>query len=594
MITKLRRNWIPIAIFVVVVSSTLIARVGVPYVWADTQTLMNAEAITSTPLSSVWYDEPSAFHRYLPIVSLLQIPLLKLFSDNPIVPTAFQAIIWGALAVVIYLLVMELTKNKFASLASALLLAFSLPSIRESFTTLQTTALVELVIVLGLYGYVRYRNTNQHRWLYLLLGCCIVGPLIKELAIIIPIVVLLTIIAERKWNKKLLIPLPFLLLHSIFPSTLPNLFLGRLVAISIFTGGVPEHYSLFSLQRLSTLYYDMPVHLILFIPPILTFLVIVSIIIYLINKDRTLRTAGTVGLVLIIGFASIFFTNIQYGDTGLAFSAIPSMLCATVAIISFKHNKLLSIWFMIAWVPFFWLYNACDTGLIAPAIPWTIITAIWLSKLPLTRQLTEKGKALFSLSGIRHSLQYSLILILLVLGFASQPLNLIAVHKTFNGTASVTKEMARQVPEDSIVITNLIHGMELKYYEDNEFELYYAYRSHMFDDAYAIHNSTVYDELVKGHNSTDIYILAGLTLKDGENHWLLTQPDKPVELQTKFQAVCRYPTPDPLKSLLPENYRPFGGPPDLEPEVEISSGLFYQEAYAEYGLYKLIRGDEIQ
>lgn len=576
--------FIPLLIFVAVMLSITVARIGIPFMWAENITLRDSEAIMSTPLNGLWLDELGAW-RYLPVCSTLQVPLVKLFGDSPTVPTIFQAVIWGAITTVVYLLVVELTKNKLTGLLSAILLAFSLPAIRESFSTFQTTALVELAIVLGLYGYIRYRNTNQHRWLYLPLACSITGPFIKELAILIPAVILLHIVVESKWDKKFLIPLPFLLFHSIFPSTLPNLFVGKFVLNSVFTRGVPQYYSLFNFQRGLPLSLDMPVHLMLFVTPALILLAVVSIVILLKRRAKTWKALAIMTSMLTAGFASIFFTNIRYGDSITVLSTVPTILCSAIAIISYKYNRFITIWFVIAWVPFFWLYNATDTGLLAPAIPWAIIVAMWLSKLPSIERLIEKGKAFFSPSEVRRVPQHLLVVGLLALGITSQLLNPIAVHRTFDVVDSVTKETANQMPEDGAIITDLIQGMELEYYTDREFELYFVFESHLFPDKYAVPNPDAYDKFLAKHNP--IYILASLTLFGGENHWLLTQPGELKELQAKYQAVCRYPVLDPLRCLLPKHYRPTGGPPDRGIEIEISNGLFYQQARVEYALYKL-------
>lgn len=602
-----RKVWIPLAVFVAVTLSMLIPRIGVPYAWSDTDTLMRTDAITSIPLRLSWLDTPSV-SRYLPLTRSIQATLITSFPDSPIAPTALQSIVWGVFALMVYLLVMELTRSRFASLGSALLVSFSLPCIQMVWITLhQTVALVELVIVLGLYGYVKYQNTGRRRWLYLLLGCSFVGPFVRELAIILPMVVIITTIVEKKWDRKLLIPLSPLLLHNIFPSTLPSLFLGKLIAIPVFARGVPEIFSFLSLSswtNLSSLRLDMPIHLTLFVPPILTAFALLSAILFL-REQRVLRAGALqrtdrkglvlTTIILALGFASLFFTNMKYAtpEPTLLF-LLPSLLCLIVAIVTFPSNKLLTVWFAVSCTPFLRIYNAIDVSLIAPAIPWTIIMMVWIAKLPTVKQLSRTS--LLHLE-TRHLIQCITVLLLLVVGFASQPLNLLAARSTFNGITSATKEMANwmaaNIPKNSIIITNLIHGVEFKYYANNTPEPYYTFGHHNPVYALVLPDPSDYNKLVEEQSPyRDIYMVTGLTLTGGRDHWLINQPNETVELQVELQTVCKYPVLDILRCLLPPNYRPYGGPPDLAPEVQIDTGLFYQEARAEYAIYKWVKNEQ--
>lgn len=610
------KKWVvPLLVFVVIALAIAVPRVGIPYTWCDTghmiatseTALANMDSPTGMVLNharAVWYDGASIF-RYIPLSSLQVVTLTVFFSENPLVPAIYQAVVWGLLAMMIYLLTVALTGKKLIGLGAAFLLSLSMPGIQMSWMLLQTTPLIELIVVSGLYFYICYRNSGKSKWLYLLGICCIIGPLVRELAVLISLVVILTVVVERRWNKKLLILLPIFLVHGLCPSFLPNLFLGRLVVLPIFTRGIPELYFFLGIGGGAPgirLALDMPAHLALFVPPSLILLAVTSIVLFL---RIEVKTQGWVGVlaraliinVLILSFASLFFTNLtrQSIDTSPGIAILPTFLCLLVASASFAflpYSKLLPIWFIVALVPFFQMYNSVDAGLVAPAIPWTIMIMIWIYILPGAARslwrtyLARKGRKLFSF--LRYP-AVAVFVFLLVVGSVSQPLNLVAAHRTFNGYVFVTNEMVgwmtTNVPEGSIVITTLTRGAELEYYADGKFEHYYAFDMPAFPPN--VPGPVAYDKLVSENFPTrDIYILVDSARV--EIDWILLQPGKTLELQTEFGMRSRYPVLDPLKNLLPVAYRLHGGPPDLVTEIRTRTGPFYQEAFAKYSLYKLV------
>lgn len=585
----MKQKWILIAIFVVVTLSILLPRIGMPYVFDDVSCIANAKNVASASIRDLWSDSVGT-HRYYPVFQSMRTLGMRLFPDSPVVPAIFQAVVWGLFAVVVYLLVMRLTKNRLASLGSSILCVFSVAGIQITWLTLHTHVLLELAIVLGLYGFVCYRDTGRNRWLYLLVGCAIVGPLLRELAIVLPIVVLLVTVVERRWDRKILILFPFLLLHNIFPSFAVSLLLGSPVVQSVFTRGLPVYQSIFSFQGLALLRFNMPVHLILFVPLSLTFLALVSVVVSLKKSKRVQILAMC---FLAFSFSSIFLTSIGFKDTfPTPLSVLPSLLCVTVAIISFPRYKLLSIWFLVAWLPFFRLYNASNPILLAASIPWSIMIVIWISKLPVVDQISKTGRTFLSSLRPRYAVQYALILLLLVMGFASQPLNLVSQYKLFNETLSMEGEMgdwiATNIPEDSIVITNSTYARDIKYYSGSEGIVFGRGWGVPSGDRIAVPNSVALEKLVRECNPRDVYVLV-TSSRISRRSWLITSKDYPAELQAKFQVVCRYPTLDPLRSLLPELYRPRGGLPDAARETRINAGLFWEETFVELGMYKLVR-----
>lgn len=588
---------IPILVLVIIALAIALPRLGLPYVWDDTGTIIFAKTNTLTEMTNpaetllhhlkyAWCDGPEVF-RYFPINHLQVITLMTLFPDDTTIPITYQAIVWGLLAMMIYLLATELTGKRLIGIGSVLLFSLSIPGIQMSWILLQTTPLVELAIVSGLYCYVRYRRSGQSTWFYLLITLCVIAPLVRELAVLLPAVVLATTVAERRWDKKLLIALPALLIYSIFPSTVPSLFYGKFILSPIFLRGVPSLYTQMYTEGkigIGFMGFYMPAHLVLYITPILTGLALLSIGLFLGNKlKRKIVGQLLIIVILTLSFVSLFFTGYNLQVTLYTVMLVLVVVMATEE----KSNRLLPIWFLIAWIPFFWLYNGSDCGLAAPAIPWAIMVMLWIYRLPRAVENLLKPHAI----AVRYTAQ-ALLILLFAIGFIAQPLNLLATSGAYRGVASIDKETASNIPADSIVVTNLIHGAELKLLTNNKFEHYYAFYMPNFPPY--VRDATAYDEMVSVEsNNHDIYVIACLSVEDGENHWLINQPDKVLELKAEFEMRHNYPVIDPLKWLLPEHSRPYCGPPDLAPWAEVNTYPFHQETVIKYSMYKLIEYNSI-
>jgi hypothetical protein len=473
----------------------------------------------------VWRDSPD-MARYAPITSWL---VAKQLGYPDVLSVFWIAFTWALLALMIYVLVLEITKRKLTATIATLLVAFSMAGIQIAWTLYNTQPIIELLIVFGIYTYIKYRKTGLLGWYILLIISCIIAPLVRELAIIVPITLLALTIIERRWDKYILISMPILLLYNVFPSTIPNLILfGKGVVISQFSRGAPLIYM--SKFGISDLGLSMTPHLLLYLSPILIILALISVVLFI--KKR--------------GY--------------------------------FPIRKILALWLVISWFPFLWLYNGADTILLAPAIPLIIIMTMWICRLPSLLKSPKITRPIFY--------------ILLFIGLMSLPFNVIAVQKTFSGNDVATRDVSawlkENIPQNSIVISNLIHGEELQWYADGWFDHYYGFPMSSFP--YNVTNPTEFYVLVnKECSQRDIYIVAGLSLPSGEGHWLLKQEGITVELQKEFIMSESYPINDPLKTLLPPNIRPYGGAPDLVNEIQIYNvNPFVQQAYARYGIYKVI------
>jgi hypothetical protein len=571
------RKLTALVLFVVISLVIAIPRLNMPSVWTDTGIKIVMKQGTAANMVdpdkdnhstgypvgasvNVWRDSPS-MSRYAPITSWQVAEQLKC-SDMPSI--VLIAVMWGILASMIYLLALEITKKNIIAMGAALLYSLSIPGIQIAWTLYNTQPLIELLIVLGLYAYTRYRKTNQLRWYLLLLATCVVAPLVRELAIIVPLVVLSATVIDKKWDKKILITFPIILLYNIFPSTIPNLFFGKLLAISVFSRGAPRLYlNNFGISQQGL---EMSSHLLLYVSPILILLTTISVAMFIgkrLEKQGRYIVMGFMGLC----FASLFFTGLL--------TIFTIILFVVMAVASFNLNKILAIWLIISWFPFLWLYNGADTILAASAIPLAIIMMRWIYRLFASIKRTKLASTVYATC--------------LLLGFVSLPLNLVAVNKTFIGNDAITREMSSwlkaNISQNSIVISNLIHGEELQDFADGWFDHYYGFSMPSFP--FDVASPTEYVKLVKD-TARDVYLVAGLSLPDGANHWLLNQDGITVSPMKEFVMSEGYPVSDPLKTILPPSRRPYGGAPDLVNEIVVNNITpFSQQSYAKYGIYKI-------
>jgi hypothetical protein len=563
-----------------------------PYVWTDTGYIINMPYQLSTHFNfisaffnaNLWRDTGAMLARYMPLTEFQIAVQMALFPTNTMPSTIFMAFMYGLLAVAIYLLATEITGKKWLGLAVVILLSFSLPAIQASWVLLENQASMECLVMFGLYGFIRYRKTKNSKWLILVTCCSLIAPLVRELGLVLPTVCLFDAIVEKMWNKKLLILLSCLFLYAMFPSTIPNLFLGKFVFIPAISRGVPR-ISVDLWGILPHLSFNMSAHLMLFIPPILLLLVVIACAIFISQKFKTITDGNIIAtiIVLLVLYGSLFFIGANIGVNLLSI-----LLIMAIGISIYFYNKFLAVWFVIAWIPFFWLYNTIDTGLLAPAIPLTIIMVMWLSQLP---KLWGGAIAKYKNSKLLNNTARILFIVMLIIGFSCQLSNVIIAYATFKSQVATNEDMAswlvNNIPSNSIVVTDLINGAEIRYYAND----YYENVESMNDPDFPPNAPDLpsYEQLINDNfNNHTMYVLIGVEMKTGLDFWLTNPPDATLQLVKQFKMSCNYPVIDPIKWIMPETLRPYGGSTDLFPQVANSGSGFIQTSYARYNLYKIV------
>ena len=245
------------------------------------------------------------------------------------------------------------------------------------------------------------------------------------------------IIGRRK-NPILLISTLFLTAYAFFPSFLPNLILfGRIVVQSTVTRGYAAS-QIGSTGLFTGLHYEIPYVLILFLPYILTIPAVVSIAITWSDKAHSKNREHSVvcGLSHIWIYYACPLSDSRSRVNPSAISVwffLPSIFIFFPQAVSSSLSRLLSIWFLVSFLPFYKIYTE-DVHLAPASIPWIIIVLVWISRLPT---LDNGGLRIGTIKIASQSRSFKLIRVVLlsiiIIGFAQQTLNVYAVYSTFNG-----------------------------------------------------------------------------------------------------------------------------------------------------------------
>ena len=195
--------------------------------------------------------------------------------------------------------------------------------------------------------------------------------------------------------------------------------------------------------------------------------------------------------------------------------------------------------------------------------------------------------------------RYALAAVLVVIGL-DQLLNVYGAYKAnraiYGGIDVVAAWFARNVPADAAVVSNAIHGEEIKWHSNNHFEMYWTVNTGIAEPRRALPEPAQLEHLLGKRDAHPVYFL------DVDFDYT---PDKVFYHQHKYvhQAEIarrdlgvvhfthvRYPFADPLRYLVPRMYQPFLGAPDLENDFARKRSVdhpFRHEIYAVYHVYEV-------
>ena len=263
-------------------------------------------------------------------------------------------------------------------------------------------------------------------------------------------------------------------------------------------------------------------------------------------------------------------------------------LCLVIAALGLRRDPFLGCWFLLMFMPILRVFSEHVHFLYA--IP---PAAIILGEAMESLWLRLKSRPV--LAWMRYALSSVLALMIL-----DQSLNIYAAYKinhtTYRGIDEVATWFVRNVPRDAAVVTNVIHGDEIKWHSGGHIEIYWTITVGIDDPRRAVDEPSQLEKLLAKRDLHPVYFLDVdfdylPHKREYHSHKYVHQAvvesrDLGVVHRTNF----RYPFADPLRYLIPRSYLPFLGAPDLENDFARNCSahhLFGNEIAAAYHVYEV-------
>jgi len=534
---------------------------------------------------------------YRPLEMVIDWGLVHLFNGSELLNFLFKSAIVGVGAMLIYLVVLELTQKRLVAIASAIFSAFSVPLIIESWWYHHMTGYAEVVILLGFLAYLHYIRLEKLRWLVTYVVCALIGPWLGEYGISLALIVLLSSIVERKWDWKLLVFSPLLVFHGIYSAFLPNLIIGhRIVLTSVFERFIP---ALSAGQGLfNTVQQGAPYLLIIgALTPLLTLIAFASLVIHFIEKRKEYPNLVMMGFVLLCILALVFRKNYPppitfWGDMAtMPFEAsyvLPTLFPLLLALLSYRLNKFVVLWFIASYVPFLKIYHL-PVNLIPALIPWIIILCLWIAELAKRISLESIFQG-FRLT--KESVAPLTLLVILAIGSAAQLSNVAIAKEGWGNAANNPREIGefatKNIPEGSIILgeqQSLFEVVAISYYSHGKVKGNFAvYDQYMWWPLKQITEDELPKFLEEDNTYPEKFFLIQEKVPQVLSHYMRFNTEQ-FQLVARFDVQSRIILIDPVHLILPKDVPYFMGL-NIERISPTGGGAFYSEFVGDYALYK--------
>jgi hypothetical protein len=259
-----------------------------------------------------------------------------------------------------------------------------------------------------------------------------------------------------------------------------------------------------------------------------------------------------------------------------------------VAALGIRRDLFLGCWFLTMYVPILRVFTEHVHFLYAMP-PTAIIFAESMESL----WLRLKGGPI--LVWARPALACVLVVIAL-----DQGLNLSGAYKVnhtaYHGIDDVADWFTRNVPEGAAVVTNVIHGEEIKWHSGNHIEVYWTLTAGIADPRRAVGQPVQLEALLARRAARPVYFLdVDFDYTPDKGYYHRHKYVHQAEIAWRDRGVIhfthvRYPFADPLRYLVPRMYQPFLGAPDLENDFARKCSVdhpFRHEIYAIYHVYEV-------
>jgi hypothetical protein len=566
---------------------------------------------------------------YRPLTAFYNLLGISIFSNpnaSPHLWFLFVGLILGLLSISVYLVSRRYLETKLGAILAVFLFVFSAPVVTGSWIVLAgTQALVPFLVCAGLLLYWKTVESDAHNCFYQIVLCILflLGPWFREFIGFLP---LLVIFLEMKRARRptVLTGIAFLFfLHALFPTVLMRLFVFKsLPCKSIFSlGSLGDQVrpvgngdiAFFARNLLSSIRWQVPRHFLTLFPPIIVGLVLIDYILLAfrgccaaISEAVEIRSlfvlhtfskgwgATLKNLYLPFSFTVVFILGITHAYQSHLFYLL---LCLVFPLQGLRKDSFLSLWFFLFFLPFLWVFTE-QVHLAYSLLPTAIITSVVLEDIYQRLYQCMRAPAF-----IRHVFSF-----LIVIGISDHSLNLYGSYKVVNGISdgihSVSDWVKKNIRENSIIVTNVIHLEDVRLYTNGWVGIFYTVAAGIArpETSSIIDANGLQELLEQNYETHDIYFVDVdfnyTPDKVGYHcHKYVRNNSVPMEdLGPIHITRVRYPYVDPFKAYIARPYISFLGPPDLENDFYRGPAqdgrAFMREVYAEYHVCR-VTGTEV-
>jgi hypothetical protein len=574
----------------------LVLRLGTDYVWNDPVGLIPNPALAPPPPS---------FFALLRAVAPSQNyrPLSEYISTWALIVTdragtgawlAISAMVVGCVAAAMLAVAVRLLGARLWAFIATVLFICSSAFLTGSWVVIASMQpIVPLVMCLGVLFYLQQRERGGALRLLNIGGLALVmllGPWYREFLGVISVLV----VAEeaRRWHRPtaLLALGLFGFVHGLFPMLLPKLLLDPTIRVLPITslGSVSSQLGLathpFDLPNaLGQVRLGMATDFLDLFPPSLVLIAFVAF------AFKGLRSGGR-DLVAVAGLLAV-----GIGITGmylvhfLPVRSADLLIAAAFILFGWAFSPFLGLWMALTLLPFYKVFTEI-VHLSYPMVPASIIVSAGLRE---AWRLVEPRRWLACLTAV--------VMIILILG---QTLNVYGVwhvmQKSSEGMRQVAADLEHTIPRGAIVIGNVIHLANIDEYAHGWFVPYFSVRSGV-DGPFADTAAAV-AKLISDHPGSVYLFDASQPYIPNQylyhSHPLVrTHAVNWIDMGTLRSTKVFYPFLDPLDALVPRQFVPFLGAPDLVQDFYRGRALdrtpFVREVFVEYHLYQ-VTGDAVR
>jgi hypothetical protein len=504
--------------------------------------------------------------------------------------------VYGALAICLFLVSRRFGRHDATALLAVVLVLASPPLVACSWVIVAGfQALVPLLICLSLLLYWKVSEANRGRRFYLAGLCAVMlfGPWVREfMGIVAPLVGFLEL--RRPHRRIWMLALAAVAFgHALFPTALMKwLFFPDLPLLSVFQLGNLSNQMSGQGIRWYAAWHFLPLF-----PPLLLLLAlgscVLGAIVALWRRPVALERGtlwvqvvhytirGVLPMCWLMG--TIALLRGQHMAAGLS-------LCLGIAVLGFQADAFLAIWFLASFVPLLRVFTE-HVHFLYCLLPASIILA-WSVEVLWLRVGTLNNRFAYG--------RFALVpMVALVVG--DQLLNIYAAyrvnHATYGGMQKVASWLRHNVPKGSLVVSNVIHGVEIQWQGRGHFRNYWSVGAGTSLPDRVLEDPAKLMELWRQRGGKAIFLLdVDFDYLPGQagyhKHKYVHRLEVPkTDIGVAYRTRARYPFIDPLRFLVPREYIPFMGAPDLVNDFYCGKShdgrpLTY-EVSAEYHVYRM-------